>query len=79
MALETEIRAYENRREELERHHKGKFIVFHRDQLAVAFDSFDAAAAEAVRRYGHGPDLIRQVGVSRPSISASLAARLGIV
>jgi hypothetical protein len=79
MALETEIRAYENRREELERHHKGKFVVFHQDELAGAFDSFDAAAAEAVRRYGHGPYLIRQVGVSRPSISASLAARLGIV
>lgn len=79
MALETEIRAYEDRREELERHYKGKFVVFHTDEFAGAFDTFDAAASEAVRRFGHGPYLIRQVGVARPPISASLAARLGIL
>jgi hypothetical protein len=78
MALETEIHAFEDKREELERHHKGKFVVFHSDEFVGAFDTFDAAASEAVRRFGHGPYLIRQVGVERPPMSASLAARLGI-
>ena len=78
MALETEIRAYDAKRQELERHHKGKFVIFHGEEFAGAFDTFDAAAAEAIRRFGHGPYLIRQVGVTPPPISASLAARLGI-
>ncbi len=78
MALEDEIRAYEHQREELERHHRGKFVIFHGAQLIGAFDNFDAAAAEAVRRFGHGPYLIRQVGFTPPPLPASLAARLGI-
>jgi hypothetical protein len=79
MALETEIRAYDAKREELERHHKGKFVIFHGADFVGAFDTFDAAAAEAIRQFGHGPYLIRQVGVTTPPISASLAARLGII
>jgi hypothetical protein len=31
MPLETEIRAFEEKREELERHYKGKFVIFHGD------------------------------------------------
>jgi hypothetical protein len=64
MALETEIRAYEDRREELERHHRDKFVIFHGDEFVGAFDNFDAAASEAIRLFGHGPYLIRQVGVT---------------
>jgi hypothetical protein len=78
MALEIEIRAYDAKRGELERHYKGKFVIFHGEEFIGAFDTFDAAAAEAIRRFGHGPYLIRQVGVTPPPISASLAARLGI-
>lgn len=78
MALETEIRAYEDRREELERHHKGKFVIFHGDEFVGAFDNFNAAASEAIRLFGHGPYLIRQVGVTPDPVSASLAAKLGI-
>jgi len=78
MALETEIRAYNARLEELERLHSGKFVVFHGDDFVAAFDDFNAAAAEAVRLFGRGPYLIREVGVSSPGISASLAAKMGL-
>jgi hypothetical protein len=78
MALEVEIRAYDAKREELERHHKGKFVIFHADEFIGAFDTFDAAAGEAVRRFGRGPYLIRQVDVTAPPMSASLAARIGL-
>lgn len=78
MALETEIRAYEAKREELERHHKGKFVVFHGEDFVGAFDDFNKAAGEAVRLFGRGPYLIRQVGVTVPPISASLAAKIGL-
>lgn len=66
MALETEIRAFEAQREELERHHKGDFVIFHGEECIRAFSSLDAAAEEAVRRFGRGPYLIRQVGVPAP-------------
>lgn len=78
MTLETEIKAFETMKEELERHHKGKFVIFHGTDFIGAFDSFNSAAAEAVRRFGHGPYLIRQVGITTPLMSASLAARLGL-
>jgi hypothetical protein len=64
MPLETEVHAYEEKREELERHHKGKFVIFHGAAFIGTFDTFDAAGAEAIRRFGRGPYLIRQVGVS---------------
>ena len=78
MPLETEIRAYDAKLEELERLHKGKFVVFHGSDFVGAFDDFNAAAAEAVRLFGRGPYLIREVGNSFPPISASLAAKLGL-
>ncbi len=74
MALETEIRSYERMHEDLERHHKGKFVIFHGEELVGAFDSLDAAAEEAIRRFGRGPYLIRQVGVATSLLPASLAS-----
>jgi len=79
MPLETEIAAYEAMREDLERHHKGKFVIFHGKDFIGAFDTLDAAAAEAVRLFGRGPYLIRQVGVPLAPISASLAAKIGLL
>ncbi len=78
MPLEKEIAAYDAKREELERHYKGKFVIFHGEDFVGAFDTFNAAAAEAVRLFGRGPYLIRQVGVATPPISASLAAKIGL-
>lgn len=75
MPLETEIAAYEAKRVELERHYKGKFVIFHDGEFIGAFDSFDAAADEAVRRFGRGPYLIRQVGVPVAPVPTSFACR----
>ena len=72
MALETEIAAFERRLDELEKHYKGKFVVFHGEEMVGAFDTFDNAAREAVSRFGRGPYLIRQVGASPPIMPASV-------
>ena len=72
MALEREIRAFEARREELELHCHRKFVLFHGDDFAGTFDDFDGAAREAIRRYGRGPYLIRQVGVPTEYVPAAL-------
>lgn len=75
--LRAEISAYERLLPELQAHHAGKFVVIHAGQLQGAYDTFDAAGREAIRRFGDGPYLIRQVGVplSMP-MPASVAYRL---
>jgi len=61
-SLECNIAAFNERKEELESAHSGKWVIFHDGQLIGIFDSLQAAAEEAVQRFGRGPYLIRQVG-----------------
>jgi len=75
MVLETEIAAFERQREELEKHYKGKFVIFRGEEMIGAFDSFDNAAREAVGRFGRGPYLIRQVSAPPPAMPASVMYR----
>jgi hypothetical protein len=70
--VKSEIAAYDAVREEMEEKHMGKWVVFHDKKLISVHDSFDSAAAEAVRRFGRGPYLIRQVGAPPISLPASL-------
>jgi len=70
--LETEIRAFEAQRRELERTYAGKFVVFKGGELFGAWDTLDAAAQAAVLRFGRGPYLIRQVGAPAATLPASV-------
>ena len=60
--LSRDIAAYEARREQLEKEHAGKFVVFHNGDFVGSFDSLENAAHEAVSKFGRGPYLIRRVG-----------------
>jgi len=64
MPTEEDVRAYDERRSELERQYSGKVVVFHSGQLVGAFDDFDAAGEFALRKFGDSPVLIRKVGDS---------------
>jgi hypothetical protein len=70
--LDRNIAAFEKMRAELEKHHNGKWVLFHDEELIGTFDSFDHAASEAVRRFGRGPYLIRQVGAPPITLPASV-------
>ena len=70
--LDDEIAAYEAKRAELETTYLGKWAVIHNRKLAGAFDDFQAAAMEAVRRFGRGPYLIRQIGAPAATLPASV-------
>jgi len=72
MLLEREMAAFERKRSVLEADHNGAWVVLHEDALVGAFASFEAAAEEAVRRYGRGPYLIRQVGAPPIVLPASV-------
>ena len=72
--LKREIATFEGMKDELERHHDGKYVVIHGDELVGAFDTIDAAATEAVRRIRRGPYLIRRVGEPPLALPASVYA-----
>ena len=74
--LDREIAAFDAMRADLERDFMGKWVVFHDQKLIGTFDNFEAAAEEAVRRFGSGPYLIRQVGERPVTLSASLMYHL---
>ena len=61
-SLVTEMRTFDARRADFERTYSGKFIVIKGEEVVGAWDTLSAAADEAVRRFGRGPYLIRQVG-----------------
>ena len=74
--LKANIDAFEAQREDLEKHYKGKHVLFHRGEFIDAFDTFHNAAEDAVRRFGAETCLIRQVGApTEMPIPASLAYR----
>ena len=70
--LDRDIEAYEKARAALEARYNGKWVLFYNEQFIGAFDSFDLAAQEAVRRFGRGPYLLRQVGAPPMTLPASV-------
>ena len=69
--LDTEIAAYESKQAELEREHTGQWVLVHQRDVVAFFNSFEAAATEAVNRFGRGPYLIRQIGAKPMVMPAS--------
>jgi hypothetical protein len=74
--LQDDIAAYDAMRAELETAHLGKWVIVHDRKLVGTYESFDAAAENAVGQFGRGPYLIRQVGTAPVSLPASLLYRL---
>ena len=70
--LSNELSAYEDMRGQLETDHFGQWVVLHDEKLAGTYKSFEAAAEDAVRRFGRGPYLIRQVGAPPMTLPASV-------
>jgi len=70
--IDDEIAAYDAMRQDLESNHMGKWVLFHGGELAGTFETFEATAEEAVRRFGRGPYLIRQVGAPPLVLPASV-------
>lgn len=73
--LSSQISAYEKMRTVLETDYFGKWVVFHDGALSGDYDSFEEAADDAVRRFGRGPYLIRQVGAPPTTLPASVLYR----
>ena len=70
--IKQDIASYEKVKEEMEAKHMGKWVLFHNETFIAVYASFEAAAEDAVRRFGRGPYLIKQVGVSTLTLPASV-------
>ena len=60
--LDVEIAAYERMQEELEANYFGQWAVVYGEELAGIYEDFQEAAKAAVKSFGRGPCLIRQIG-----------------
>jgi hypothetical protein len=74
--LDAEIIAYEAMRADLEAHHMGKWTLINDGKLIGVYDSLDAAAQDAVKLFGRGHYLIRQVGSTSVTLPASVMYRI---
>lgn len=75
--LDKDIKAFEKMKAELMQHYLGKFVVIHNEKLVGVYDNFNKAAEEALRQFGKGPYLIRQVNdIDNVRIPASVAYRM---
>jgi hypothetical protein len=75
--LQRDIEAYEREQAQLEATAMGKWVLFNDAALICVVDTFEEVAERAVRDYGSGPYLIRQVGASRITMPASVLYRVG--
>jgi hypothetical protein len=64
-------------RGELESTHTGEWVLVKGGKLIDFFASFEAAAQSAVRLYGRGPYLIRQIGAQPLILPASVMYHMG--
>jgi len=70
--INDDIAAYDAMRQKLEADHTGKWVLFHERSLVSIHDSFEETAEEAVRKFGRGPYLIRQIGAPPLVLPASV-------
>ncbi|MCG3127789.1 MAG: hypothetical protein CHACPFDD_02661 [Phycisphaerae bacterium] len=61
MALELELKFYEEKREELLKNHEGKYVLIKGSKLIDAFDTAAAAFEAGVAQFGSQPILIKRV------------------
>ena len=73
--LNDEIAAYDRMRADLETQHNGRWVVIRDGALQGVHTDFQAAADDAVRHFGRGPYLIRQVGAGPLVLPASVQYR----
>jgi hypothetical protein len=70
--LKRDIEFYTTNKEAIECEHTGKWVLISDQKVIGIHNSFENAADEAVRLFGEGPYLIRQVGAPPIVLPASV-------
>ena len=71
-ALSRESALYEPRKAEYERVHHWEWVIIHGDEVVGSYSDFQVAAEIAVDRFGRGAYILRQIGVPKPTLPASV-------
>lgn len=69
------IEVYEKMQKDLEAEHMGQWVLIQDGNLISVYDTFELAAEGAVKKFGAGPYLIRQVGAPPVTLPASVMYR----
>ena len=78
VALETELRYFESKKQELLQHHEGKYALIIGEELLGIFDHRDEAYKTGVVQKGNVPMLIKQILKVDPTESVP-AMVLGLI
>ena len=70
--LDKEIALYEREKSKLENDHLGEWVLIHNAKIISVYKTFELAAQDAVKRFGSGPYLIRQIGATQIILPASV-------
>jgi hypothetical protein len=73
--IADEIEAFKELQTKLEAEHTGQWVVVWQGRIVNLYQSFEAAADDAVRQFGSGPFLIRQIGAPPITLPASVMYR----
>ena len=70
--IKQDIAAFDAIEIDLAAEHPGDWALVHDQELIGTYPTFEAAATEAVSRFGRGPYLIRQIGAPPVRLPASV-------
>ena len=70
--LDKEIAAFEKMQADLEKRYLGEFVLIKHSKLVGVFESFEQVAQAAVKQFGRGPYLLRQIGAPPVTLPASV-------
>lgn len=66
MALDAELKVFDNSRDEWLKHHANKFVLIRGSEVAGFFDSAETAFVEGIERWGNVSFLIKKVAQNEP-------------
>jgi hypothetical protein len=75
--LDKDIEYYDSIKDDLESKHSSKWILIHEQKIIDTYKSFDDAVQYAVKEFGRGPYLIKQIGAPPVVLPASVAFIVG--
>jgi len=75
--INKDIEFFESIKEDLESKYMSKWVLIQDQKFVNTYDNFEKAAEEAVKLFGRGPYLIRQIGAPPIVLPASVAFIIG--
>jgi hypothetical protein len=72
-----DIEFYDSIKSNLEATHLSKWVLIHNQKFINTYENFDKAVEDAVKLFGRGPYLIRQIGAPPVVLPTSVAFIIG--